>query len=392
LQFYNIIISFHPVFFILSLFVFSLVSLQQNGKLLADAMEALVGAFYVDGGVEVSLAFLRHVGLADCPLDKVTQYVNPTGASVTAPATNSGGITINNDIFIPGLFSTAPISSSSYLRVLDISQVEAALGGYKFKNQALVQEALTHGSVLGQRCYQRLEFLGDCILDLVLLKTAYKAYRSDISPAQLHDIRSITLNAERLALAAVRAHLQTHICYHSAALFRQIDEYVVEAESAVRNADKECDLGSIFEGNQQQQQQQQQQNQQKNNIQYNTTGTAPSSSSFSSSSSLSSAAWDDVMVRYAFGLDRICAPKVLSDITEALMGAVWLDSQGNWEVTTAVVMHLLSPLPWIDEEVVMKEGGSGYLVHIPPHPVRRIHVSFSPVFSIYFQEICILGK
>lgn len=298
-------------------------------------MEALIGAFYVGGGIEAGLAFLRHVQLADCPIEKLIQYSSSMSAPGTAPALHGGGSNLfNTSNQKSNAFFPIYLSSSSSLHSLDISQVEAALGGYKFQNPALAQEALTHGSVLGERCYQRLEFLGDCILDLILLKTAYCAYKRDVSPAQLHDIRSITVNAERLALAAVRANLHTHILYHSAALFNQIDEFVVEAESAVKRAGKEA-AGMVY----------------------------------TPSLSTSQFAWDDVMVRYGFGLDRICAPKVLSDIIEALMGAVWLDSQGDWEVAAAVAKHLLSPLPWIDEVAV-----DGRQPRIPPHPVRRIHV------------------
>ena len=82
------------------------------------------------------------------------------------------------------------------------------------------------------------------------------------------------------------------------------------------------------------------------------------------------------MVRYAFGLDRICAPKVLSDVTEALIGAVWLDCQGDWDAVAAVVLHLLSPLPWIDQEMV--DRGQ---VQIPPHPLRRIYVSLVGIIN-----------
>lgn len=308
--------------------------------------------------MKAGLAFLRHVQLADCPLEKLARY---SDRKTAAPVSNGVGIVNNNknnninqklDIFLSSYLSFSSISSS-HLHSLDITQVEAALGGYKFHNPALAQEALTHGSVLGERCYQRLEFLGDCILDLILIHTAYRAYKSDISPAQLHDVRSITLNAERLALAAVRANLHTHILYHSAALFNQIDDFVVEARASVKRVGKEA-AGMV------------------------------NTRSLSSSSEY---AWDDVMVRYAFGLDRICAPKVLSDITEALLGAVWLDSEGDWEVAAAVALHLLSPLPWVDEKVV----ADGRQVDIPPHPVRRIHVR-EQLCVIYVLLIDVFNK
>lgn len=42
------------------------------------------------------------------------------------------------------------------------------LGGYQFSQPALLQQALTHVSVLGVPSYQRLEFLGDALLDVMV--------------------------------------------------------------------------------------------------------------------------------------------------------------------------------------------------------------------------------
>ena len=43
--------------------------------------------------------------------------------------------------------------------------------GYRFSDSALLEEALTHGSAVrsdsGERDYDRLEFLGDAVLELI---------------------------------------------------------------------------------------------------------------------------------------------------------------------------------------------------------------------------------
>ena len=85
--------------------------------------------------------------------------------------------------------------------------------------------------------------------------------------------------------------------------------------------------------------------------------------------------WDATMVRWAFGLDRICAPKVLCDIAEALVGAIWLDSSGDWDVAWKVAQKLLNPLPWI---------GPG--AKVPSHPLRRLHVRFF-IFVFFKQRL-----
>lgn len=51
--------------------------------------------------------------------------------------------------------------------------------GYKFKNKKLFIESLTHPSVERRSNYERLEFLGDRVLGLVIAKEIYKLNPSD---------------------------------------------------------------------------------------------------------------------------------------------------------------------------------------------------------------------
>ena len=51
--------------------------------------------------------------------------------------------------------------------------------GYKFKNKALLIESLTHPSVEKKSNYERLEFLGDRVLGLVIAEEIYKINPSD---------------------------------------------------------------------------------------------------------------------------------------------------------------------------------------------------------------------
>jgi endoribonuclease Dicer len=46
-------------------------------------------------------------------------------------------------------------------------------------------------------------------------------------------------------------------------------------------------------------------------------------------------------------LTRLQAPKFFSDVVEALLGAIWLDSEGNFDVVTAILIHL-GILPILD--------------------------------------------
>lgn len=78
--------------------------------------------------------------------------------------------------------------------------------GYKFRNSLLLAEALTHPSVghETQRHHfnnQRLEFLGDAILQLVITEYLYHHYRAE-AEGQLTKLRSRLVSRETLRIRA----------------------------------------------------------------------------------------------------------------------------------------------------------------------------------------------
>jgi ribonuclease-3 len=94
------------------------------------------------------------------------------------------------------------------------AEVESALG-YEFKDPALLEEALTHASSVhpgrggrrdGRRSYQRLEFLGDRVLGLVVAHLLIERFPADAEGALTH--RHVALvRKESLAEVAVRLTL-----------------------------------------------------------------------------------------------------------------------------------------------------------------------------------------
>src|SRR5207248_9965955 len=80
--------------------------------------------------------------------------------------------------------------------------------GYKFRNSLLLAEALTHPS-LGHEAqryhfdYQRLEFLGDAVLQLVITEHLFRHFRTE-AEGQLTKLRSRLVYRE-----ALRAHAAT---------------------------------------------------------------------------------------------------------------------------------------------------------------------------------------
>ncbi|MFM2344947.1 MAG: Ribonuclease 3 [Pseudomonadota bacterium] len=69
--------------------------------------------------------------------------------------------------------------------------------GYSFKNKALLKQALTHRSYSANHS-ERLEFLGDAVLDLLISTWLYKDYEN-LSEGELSRIRSNVVCKEVLA-------------------------------------------------------------------------------------------------------------------------------------------------------------------------------------------------
>ena len=83
---------------------------------------------------------------------------------------------------------------------------------YKFNNERLLQQALTHSSMTGNehRNYERLEFLGDRVLGMTMAHLLYKMFPHDREGvlAQRH-VKLVC--AEMVAEVARRLHLDKYI-------------------------------------------------------------------------------------------------------------------------------------------------------------------------------------
>lgn len=71
---------------------------------------------------------------------------------------------------------------------------------YAFKDESLLTQALTHAS-MGMRHNERLEFLGDAVLDLVVVDDLYRT-REDLSEGELTVRKSHVVSRPSLAVAA----------------------------------------------------------------------------------------------------------------------------------------------------------------------------------------------
>lgn len=99
--------------------------------------------------------------------------------------------------------------------------------GYKFNNPAYLLEALTHGSYTPNRItrsYERLEFLGDAILDFLLTCYIYEN-STTLNPGELTDLRSALVNNNTFASLVVRYNLHKYLLCINNKLQPMIDRF-----------------------------------------------------------------------------------------------------------------------------------------------------------------------
>jgi len=89
--------------------------------------------------------------------------------------------------------------------------------GYKFKDENVLRRALTHPSVAKEhsQSYQRLEFLGDALLDFIIGEWLFKT-RLDAEEGELTELRRILVNTEALAKIMRILGLKEFIKFESA--------------------------------------------------------------------------------------------------------------------------------------------------------------------------------
>ncbi|KAF8393640.1 hypothetical protein HHK36_021886 [Tetracentron sinense] len=176
-------------------------------KTIADCVEALIGAYYVGGGLNAALPLMKWLGI-DAEFDPVL---------------------VNEAIYKASIWCCTP-------KVNEIEVLESKLD-YCFSVKGLLLEAITHPSQqeLGVGyCYQRLEFLGDSVLDLLITWHLYQSH-TDIDPGELTDLRSASVSNENFAQVAVRHNLQQHLQHGSGLLLGQITEYVKSVSGSQDN-------------------------------------------------------------------------------------------------------------------------------------------------------------
>ena len=165
---------------------------ELSTKVLADVVEALIAAAYLDGhGTESKVLAMLSILTCSGLRQKITwEPLASLGEKLRSA--------------VPKVDSVPPVAQ----------QLEA-ITGYTFRLPALAVEALTHpghvavaSDTLGYSTnYQRLEFLGDAVLDMVVTRFIYSCNKSTPVP-RMHLLRTAAVNQDVLGYFALRLGIE----------------------------------------------------------------------------------------------------------------------------------------------------------------------------------------
>ncbi|RUP43826.1 ribonuclease III domain-containing protein [Jimgerdemannia flammicorona] len=235
-----------------------------SDKTLADVVEASFGAAYLTGGVE---AALRCCIAMQVPFDNITTWSH------------------FNEAYVTDRHKRPVRADPKTLRSINVAKVEE-ITGHTFQNRLLIAEALTHASLPNSTCpcYQRLEFLGDAVLDFLVIRYLFNKY-PNAAPGIMTELKDASVNNHILGAICLRVGLHRHVAHFSSKLVGAITQFV----TAVSEMDKNGECVGEY--------------------------------------------WSDLDV-----------PKVLSDVVESMLGAVFVDSGFRTEAVEHMFAKWVEPV------------------------------------------------
>ena len=261
---------------------------ELSTKMLADVVESLIGAAYLHGGFDLGVSCTQLFGLG---LEWHTLPECVEMALSRVEHTNEVSTQLNN--------------------------VERMLG-YTFQRKLLLVESLTHASYQYDNrtvSYERMEFLGDALLDMIVADFLYKYSGKTYSPHDIHIRKSAVVNTHFLAYMCLRSSLEVDASMprpgpHGEIVMQPNTNTIrlfqcLQHSSPVILEDQKLTFRRYDKVK------------------------------------------DEIEVAFTTGtvfpwaaLTRLQAPKVFSDMIESFIGAVYLDSEGNIETVKALLWKL----------------------------------------------------
>ncbi|XP_067682625.1 endoribonuclease Dicer-like [Haliotis asinina] len=292
-------------------------------KSVADSVEALIGCYLTTCGKKAALMFMSWLGLKVLPrkdqqvgivrrkegqqklttlfIHQVSEYEFEELQCPPSPLFLAGHQHANNML----------------IHLLDGYNIFEEKIGYTFQDRSYLLQAFTHASYHYNSitdCYQRLEFLGDAILDYVITRHLYEDSQK-YSPGILTDLRSALVNNNIFAALAVKWDFHKYFKAISPALFHVIEKFVARQKDKEDEIDIEDEFQMLEDGDE-----------------------------------------DSEQVEEV----ELEIPKALGDIFESVAGAIYLDSGMSLDTVWRVYYRIMRPQ--IEK----------YLKSIPKSPVREL--------------------
>lgn len=198
----------------------SQVEWQISTKTMADLVESTLGAAYLSQGFDLGLK-------AAAALLKPLEGIHTWDDFARTFSQTDNPLHSAYSLATP--FKEDPLLG-------DLDTVEDSIG-YQFSNRRLLVEALTHATVVKPQtpCYQRLEFLGDSILDMLVAD--YWVRRYPVSgPGVIHEIKAASINNQILGVLCVQLGLHKHILHFSSSLATDILRATQQIQDAKEDA------------------------------------------------------------------------------------------------------------------------------------------------------------
>jgi endoribonuclease Dicer len=190
--------------------------------------------------------------------------------------------------------------------------------GYTFKRKLLLIEALTHASYQQDNytpAYERLEFLGDSVLDMIVTDYLYHAPGKNYSPGHMHLRKS----------ALVNGHLLAYICLRMSC---GVDTFMPRPD-AQGHIEEIIDTKNIHLWK---------------CLLHSSPKVLEDQQNTATRFRLHCEEIEELLTTGTIfpwaSLTRLQAPKFFSDMVESIIGATFLDSQGNIPVVRQILYNL----------------------------------------------------
>ncbi|KAM0687584.1 helicase-like protein [Conglomerata obtusa] len=208
-------------------------------KTYADIVEALIGAHFIEFGYIKGEEFIHAIGIFDynkrsnIEQDKTLKPEVIQKNSIIKKQKNKmlnkeniakysvdySKMKVFYDEYIESQSIKQMKELKNILKSTEINEIEKILN-YQFKYPGLIEKAMIHPSshqnILGSNNFNKLEFLGDCALDIVVTEYIYNTYKA-FDPEGMHCKRKSLVNNFSLARVLFKTNLNKylHICFNN---------------------------------------------------------------------------------------------------------------------------------------------------------------------------------